>query len=90
MWRLEEAAAGPPRITSHTGRPAEELRSSWLDENGRLFLDTELGLGLVHTLDMGAAANAVEAGLWQPQEMRFADMPARFGFILQPQALPRP
>jgi Protein of unknown function (DUF2946) len=90
VWRLEEEApAEPPRITSHTGRPALELRSSWLDENGRLYLYTELGLGLVHTLDMGAAANAVEAGLWQPQELPFAQMPARFGFILQPHALPR-
>jgi hypothetical protein len=62
------------------------VRSAWLDEHGRLFLDTDIGYGLVHTLDMGLAAQAVEAGTWQPAELPFAQMPARFGYVLQPQA----
>jgi hypothetical protein len=62
------------------------VRSAWLDEHGRLFLDTDIGYGLVHTLDMGLAAQAVEAGAWQPTALPFAQMPARFGFVLQPQA----
>jgi hypothetical protein len=66
------------------------VTSSWLDEAGRLFLDTDLGYGLVHTLDMGIAAQAVEEGRWQPAEMPFAAMPARFGYRLQPQPQPGP
>ncbi len=61
--------------------------SSWLDENGRLFLQTDIGFGLVHSLDMGLAADAVEQGLWTPGTMDFAAMPARFGYRLRP--LPR-
>jgi len=32
-----------------------------------------------------APARAVEQGLWQPQEMPFAQMPQRFGYLLVPQ-----
>ncbi len=82
VWRVD----GEPgwALTAHTGRSAQ-LLSTWLDEHGRLFAHTDLGLGIVHTLDMGIAAQAVEAGLWQPQEMPFAAMPARFGYRLRPQ-----
>jgi hypothetical protein len=41
-------------------------------------------LGLVHTLDMELAADAVVAGLWQPRETRFAELPRRFGFVRRP------
>jgi hypothetical protein len=35
---------------------------------------------------MDDAARAVEAGLWQPQPMAFAEMAARFGHVLSPSA----
>jgi hypothetical protein len=47
--------------TLHTGRQARP-RSAWLDDRGRLFLDTDIGFGIVHSLDMGDAADAVESG----------------------------
>ena len=81
VWRLDEPAPGSVR--AHTGAAAR-VAASWLDENGRLFLDTDLGFGLVHTMDMGLAAQAVDSGLWQPQELPFADMPLRFAYQLQP------
>lgn len=81
VWRVDAAPGWP--VHAHTGEPAQVL-SSWLDENGRLFLDTDRGYGLVHTLDTGVAAQAVEAGDWQPEELPFAQMPGRFGYCLQP------
>jgi hypothetical protein len=85
IWRLHEDAAGGalPRVFAHTGREAEAL-SAWLDERGRLFLETGLGLGLVHSMDTGIAAAAVERGAWTPREMAWAEMPARFGYVLRP------
>lgn len=82
VWRVQP---GPgPRVRSHTGREATPL-GSWVDEGGRLFLHTDIGLGLVHSLDMGEASDALEAGLWPPpQELAFAQMPARFGYRLLP------
>ncbi len=51
----------------------------------RLFLLADIGFGLVHTLDMGPASDALEAGAWPLHELPFADMPARFGYRLKPQ-----
>ena len=81
VWRLDEQT--PTSVHAHTGAAAQ-VKASWLDENGRLFLHTDLGLGLVHTMDMGLAARAVDSGLWQPQELPFAEMPRRFAYQLQP------
>jgi hypothetical protein len=87
VWRLDSPPGGgadaAPLITAHTGRAAS-YQAAWLDEAGRLFLATDLGLGLVHTLDMGAAAQAVEAGVWTCGDMPWAQMPAHFGFVLSP------
>jgi hypothetical protein len=84
VWRLGPGERAPS-IHSHTG-PAAAFESAWLDRAGRLFLATELGLGLVHTLDMAIAADAVERGVWAPQELDFAELPARFGYRLSPAA----
>jgi len=85
VWRLRAMPGAAPAIASHTGVPAR-FESAWLDEAGQLFLDTDLGLGLVHTLDMEAAAEAVEAARWTPTDARFETLPARFGYRLRPAA----
>jgi hypothetical protein len=83
VWRLTARLGEAPAVASHTGREAQ-FRAAWLDESGRLFLDTDLGLGLVHTLDTGVAADAVEAGLWAATEVAFDDLPGRFAFVRSP------
>lgn len=74
-----------PRILDHAGGEVG-FESAWLDERGRLFLQTTGGFGLVHSLDMDLAAQAVEAGVWVPQEMPFSRMPGRWGYVLSPAA----
>jgi hypothetical protein len=81
VWRVGAPPAWP--VHSHTGLAATP-RSAWLDEEGRLFLDTALGLGIVHSMDMHLAAQAVEAGSWTPQNLPFAQMAERFGHVLDP------
>jgi len=80
VWRIEEGTAV---ITSHTGRVAS-VDAVLLDELGRLFIATDIGLGVVHTLDMNLAADAVEAGRWVPEQVRFDALPARYGYCLKP------
>ncbi|MFO1338839.1 MAG: DUF2946 family protein [Burkholderiaceae bacterium] len=89
VWRLSEQPGQAPAVASHTGRTAQ-WRSAWVDDGGRLFLDTDLGFGLVHTLDAALGADAVEAGAWPLGEMPFAQMPARFGYVLSPAAAAPP
>ena len=73
-------------VTTHTGLSAQ-VRGCLLDEAGRLYLDTDRGLGLVHTQDVGVAAEAVEQGLWQPQAVLAADLPQQYGFVPSPEKL---
>jgi len=80
VWRI---GSGDFAVSSHTGLAAT-VRGAWLDAPGRLFLDTDLGFGLVHTLDTGVAADAIEQGRWTPQVLDFEAMPQRFGYVLRP------
>ena len=85
VWRLHQTEAAEVNIVSHTGRPAQ-FESAWLDEQGRLFLAADLGLGLVHTLDMELASRVVERGAWFPLEASFDTLPQRFRYRLKPVA----
>ncbi|MDQ3059321.1 MAG: DUF2946 family protein [Pseudomonadota bacterium] len=83
VWRV--AAADGWAVTAHTGQSAR-IQRCVLDEQGRLYLETDLGFGLVHSQDMIHAAEAVEQGLWVPETVLAADLPARFGYVRSPQA----
>ncbi|EYC49684.1 hypothetical protein AZ34_00475 [Hylemonella gracilis str. Niagara R] len=91
VWRLQQHAADtqpagpvmPVSVRAHSGMSVECL-GCLLDEAGRLYLHSSLGLGLVHTQDMSLAADLVEAGQWQPQAVQAAELPARYGFVRSP------
>ena len=88
IWRLRCTEHGL-RLSSHTGQElaAEQVQHVLLDEQGRLFLVLPQGLGMVHSLDMLDAANALEEGvLPEVQEVDSASLPLRFGFVPSPQA----
>lgn len=80
IWRLQPDG----RVLAHTGEPADAVHASLLDEAGHLYLQTPLGLGLVHTQDMALAADWVEQGLWQPTAVLQADVPDIGRFVASP------
>ena len=84
IWRVD--AAPVFAVAAHSGQQARVQRCV-LDGQGRVYLETDLGFGLVHTQDMTHAADAVERGLWVPEEMSAADLPARYAYVRSPQAL---
>ncbi|QJC54934.1 hypothetical protein HC248_00196 [Polaromonas vacuolata] len=84
IWRI--GSAPDFEVSSHTGQTVRAQRCV-VDEHGRLYLETELGFGLVHSLDMLNAADALESGLWVPQDLLTRDLPQRFGYVRSPQAL---
>jgi hypothetical protein len=91
IWRVQEGFGGEGgwEVSAHTGERARCVEAVWLDERGRLYLTCDLAsvgqaFGLVHTLDMLAAAEAVESGHWAPQDVAVQALPARFGFQLRP------
>jgi hypothetical protein len=82
IWRLSPDGS----IAAHTGQAAR-MQRCLVDEQGRVYLDTDLGFGLVHTQDVVLAADAVESGLWLPQNVSAESLPQRFAFVRSPQAL---
>ena len=82
IWRVADDFS----VSAHTGEPAR-IQRCVVDESGRVYLEADLGFGLVHTQDMLGAANAIEAGLWVPSQLAAAELPSRFAYIKSPQAL---
>ena len=80
VWRLDQSFVP----VAHTGQVTQAL-ACLLDENGHVYLETPLGLGLVHTLDVGWAAEAIEQGLWQVEDCCAADLPKQYGYVMSPQ-----
>lgn len=81
VWRLQPDGS----VQSHTGTPAGAVTRALTDEGGRLYLETGLGIGLVHSADMALAADRVESGEWLPEVVRFDELPARWAFVRSPQ-----
>jgi hypothetical protein len=82
IWRVNDDFS----IHDHTGKPAH-MQCCLLDELGHLYLQTDTGFGLVHTMDMACAANAVEQSRWHPQDAVAADLPSQFRYVTSPQLL---
>jgi len=81
VWRLQPDG----RVLAHTGAAAGAVQHCLLDEQGRLYLVTALGVGLVHSADMALAADAVERGEWTPEPVQADALPAAWGFVRSPQ-----
>ncbi|MFZ4479632.1 MAG: DUF2946 family protein [Rhodoferax sp.] len=81
IWRIDHDLS----VQDHIGRAAV-VKGCVLDEQGRLYLDTDIGFGLIHSMDMGHAANAVERSVWWPQPVLEADLSACFSYVTSPLA----
>ena len=81
VWRVQPSGD----VHTHTGQHAEVIQAL-TDEQGWLYLDTDRGLGLVHTLDVSAASEWIEQGRWPLREVAATDLPVRYGYVRSPQA----
>jgi len=81
VWRLSEDLT----VQAHTGA-LTHCRACCMDEHGWVYLDTPLGLGLLHTLDVGLAASVLETGRWRVEAVVRQELPSRFGYVISPQA----
>ena len=79
VWRLQPDGT----LLSHTQREAH-YRSSWLDDTGWLYLETDLGFGLMHSMDMLQAVQKIESEEWLPNNIAKIDLQTSFGFCLSP------
>lgn len=70
IWRVQADFS----VVAHND-VATRIQRCVIDEHGRLYLDTDIGFGLVHTADMLLAVDAMEQGTWVPKEMLTHDLP---------------
>jgi hypothetical protein len=56
-----------------------------MDETGRVYLSTAQGLGLVHSLDVGRVANALDMNLWPLLDCVSSELPKLYGYVTSPQ-----
>jgi hypothetical protein len=88
IWRVQADFT----LQTHTGLPTT-CTEALTDEHGWLYARTPLGFGLVHTQDVGLAAQAIEAKLWTVQNVQRGDLAARYGYVCSPalaqQSLPK-
>jgi hypothetical protein len=61
------------------------MQRCYADELGRLFIETDRGLGLVHTQDVHLAVEPIEQGLWVLNDVESKDLELRFAFVTSPQ-----
>lgn len=73
-------------LRAHTGQEAVAA-DCLVDEQGHVYFDTDIGLGLVHSQDVGLVAEGMEQGRCMPRAIQAQGLPARYGFVLSPQAL---
>jgi hypothetical protein len=85
IWRV----AADFSVAAHTGKQAQ-AGHAFVDESGRLYLETDLGFGLVHTMDVATASDAIEQGLWTPEPVAASELPQRFGYVCSPAAHRQP
>lgn len=82
IWRIGSAPGFA--VVAHTGAVAQPS-GCFLDEQGRVYLQTDIGFGLVHSLDMTHAADAIEQGDWVPKLIQSANLTQRFAYVDSPQ-----
>ena len=83
-WILRVDSAAQHFATStHTGVHVE-AQFAVSDEAGHVYLATDAGLGLVHTIDMLHLAEALDTGHWRMVQCEAAKLPGRFGFVRSP------
>lgn len=79
VWRLQPDG----RVQAQTGTLATP-EVCLVDEQGRVYLVTDLGLGLVHSQDVGLVADALEQQRWPQEEVLASSLPARFRYVPSP------
>ncbi len=58
----------------------------YTDAEGRVYFDTPLGFGLVHSLDVSQVAEGLDQNIWPLENIKSLDLAKRFAFKVSPAA----
>ncbi|MEK0432328.1 MAG: hypothetical protein RL700_535 [Pseudomonadota bacterium] len=79
VWRVHDDW----RVWSADGQ-AQHVLHCVVDEAGWVYLLTHAGLGLVHSQDVGVAADALSANHWEQKKMHSSELERTYGFVKSP------
>jgi len=60
------------------------IKKAYTDEVGRVYLSTSIGLGLVHSQDMGILVDEISRNDWKLEEVLSHQLEVQFGFVKNP------
>lgn len=80
IWRIASGLS----VTAQTGQPAR-LLECLSDQEGKVYLNTDLGFGLVHSLDVELVAQALEERRWTLKDVDSQTLDAQYGFVRSPE-----
>ena len=63
----------------------QDIQHCAVDEQGMVYLYSSQGLGLVHTLDVGLAADALAEHRWVEKKVLASELESTYGFVKSPQ-----
>ena len=80
VWRILDDG----RVLSAT-QQLQKVEHCAVDEVGQVYLLTHQGLGLVHSQDVGLAAEALEQQRWDEKKVLASELESTYGFVKSPQ-----
>ena len=83
IWRVTASAPNSFSVAAHDGQQAH-VKGCVQDEQGRVYLETDIGFGLVHTQDVEQVADALQAGRWPLRDCDSSKLAELFGYIASP------
>ncbi len=88
LWRTQADGTVLAHPQGQAQGQGSAVQACVLDEAGLLYVWDGQVLGLLHSQDMLDAAQWLEQGRWPaPEDVAWAELPQRFGFVRSPQAL---
>jgi hypothetical protein len=81
VWRLNSDF----KVVAQTGQETSAT-VCYTDAEGRVYLDTPLGFGLVHSLDVGQVAEGLDQNIWPLEHIDALELAKRFAFKISPAA----
>ncbi len=81
VWRIN--ADG--NVVAQTGQLAS-YEQCLTDEQGRVYVQTSLGLGLVHSSDVATVADLLESKMWTFEILDSVTLGTRYAFIASPES----
>jgi hypothetical protein len=79
VWRL----SADFKLTAQTGEETQ-AEKCWTDETGKVYFQTPLGFGLLHTMDVALAAEGLSLNVWPLETIQSNELPTKFAYCMNP------